>query len=136
MAAPGKTRGALGEMKKHSMIIVAAVLFSAGILMAGSDGAWFPWFNLLGVAVFGASAIFSISTEGGQHGTLIDIGDSDRRRNDRGRGDLVRLSRNFPAGIHCQMDGLTDERLGFFKGVIFALLICLPFWVIVAVLIF
>ena len=29
-------------------------LFSAGILIAGSDGAWFPWVNLVGVGMIGA----------------------------------------------------------------------------------
>ena len=123
-------------MKKHLMTTIAAILFSAGILMAGSDGAWFPWINIVGLAVFGASAIFSLAMEGGHHGTLIDIGDSSHRRHDRGRGDLVCLSRNFHERINVQMDDLTDDRLGFFKGSIFALLICLPFWVIVAIVIF
>jgi len=33
-----------------------ALLFFGGILLAGSDGAWFPWVNLVGalaIAAFG-----------------------------------------------------------------------------------
>jgi hypothetical protein len=29
------------------------VIFSLGIIIAGSDGGWFPWFNLIGVLLLG-----------------------------------------------------------------------------------
>lgn len=33
--------------------IALAVLFTVGILLAGSDGEWFPWVNTFGVCLFG-----------------------------------------------------------------------------------
>jgi len=36
---------------KHALI---AVCFVLGLILAGSEGAWFPWLNLVGLVVFGA----------------------------------------------------------------------------------
>jgi uncharacterized membrane protein len=30
---------------------IAGVLFAAGIILAGSDGDWFPWINLAGIGI-------------------------------------------------------------------------------------
>ena len=30
---------------------ICALLLIAGIMLAGSDGAWFPWINILGVTI-------------------------------------------------------------------------------------
>jgi len=35
-------------------IAAIAVCFISGLILAGSDGAWFPWLNLVGMVVFGA----------------------------------------------------------------------------------
>jgi len=37
---------------------VLGFVFFAGIMMAGSDGQWFPWPNLLGVSIAGIAALF------------------------------------------------------------------------------
>ena len=39
-----------------SIYWIIAILFTFGLLIAGSDGPWFPWFNFLGLAMFAASA--------------------------------------------------------------------------------
>ena len=33
---------------------ILGALFVLGILLAASDGLWFPWLNLIGVAMIGA----------------------------------------------------------------------------------
>ena len=35
------------------MKYIIALCFTAGLVLAGSDGAYFPWINFAGLAVFG-----------------------------------------------------------------------------------
>lgn len=37
-----------------------AFLFMTGILLAGSDGSWFPWINLFGLFLFSLVPVFCI----------------------------------------------------------------------------
>lgn len=41
-------------MKSISLMMdfIMGALFAAGLLLAGSDGAWFPWLNFAGVFLF------------------------------------------------------------------------------------
>lgn len=39
------------------MIIVFGVLFFAGVVVAGSDGPWFPWANAAGLMVSYAALV-------------------------------------------------------------------------------
>lgn len=41
------------------MKIIIGVLFAAGIIIAGSDGPYFPWINLVGVMGVAAAAPLS-----------------------------------------------------------------------------
>jgi len=34
------------------------MLFAIGLIVASSDGEWFPWFNLFGIALIGIVAIY------------------------------------------------------------------------------
>jgi len=34
---------------------LTGIAFAAGIILAGSDGPWFPWVNWLGVGIFSLS---------------------------------------------------------------------------------
>jgi len=38
---------------------VLGTMFSLGILIAGSDGSWFPWFNLAGVFLIGGAGLIA-----------------------------------------------------------------------------
>ena len=40
-----------------------ALLFCAGLLLAGSDGEWFPWQNLAGAAMLGIFAMIACRIE-------------------------------------------------------------------------
>ena len=31
---------------------LTGILFTTGLILAGSDGPWFPWVNLAGVGIF------------------------------------------------------------------------------------
>lgn len=35
------------------------IMFSLGIIIAGSDGRWFPWFNLIGVLMLGCVGLIA-----------------------------------------------------------------------------
>jgi hypothetical protein len=39
---------------------ILGAMYGAGILIAGSDGNWFPWFNIAGVLMFGIVAIAAV----------------------------------------------------------------------------
>jgi hypothetical protein len=41
------------------MQTILAFLFLLGIVIAGSDGDWFPWINIGGLALSGVSALAS-----------------------------------------------------------------------------
>ncbi len=41
---------------------IASLLFSFGLIIAGSDGDWWPWFNLVGIVMFGAVGIVANET--------------------------------------------------------------------------
>ena len=47
------------EMKN----IIMAILFVAGLLLAGSDGAYFPWPNMVGVAMIAVMTFLAGSEE-------------------------------------------------------------------------
>jgi len=38
---------------------ILSICFVSGIVLAGSDGAWFPWVNLLGVSLIGLVGIIT-----------------------------------------------------------------------------
>ena len=38
---------------------IMGILFAAGIILAGSDGGWFPWINLAGVLMLGLVTVFA-----------------------------------------------------------------------------
>lgn len=37
----------------------AGILFVLGLMLAGSDGDWFPWINFAGIFIFGLSAVMA-----------------------------------------------------------------------------
>lgn len=39
--------------------LALAILFGIGIVLAGSDGGWWPWINLTGVALIGLVGLVS-----------------------------------------------------------------------------
>ena len=41
------------------MLILIGTLFTTGLLLAGAEGPYFPWLNLFGVAMFGASIMLA-----------------------------------------------------------------------------
>jgi len=43
------------QNKEANMTQALGILFFAGIMVAGSDGPWFPWANLAGLAVTAAA---------------------------------------------------------------------------------
>lgn len=43
--------------------IINAILFTAGLLLAGSDGQFFPWANILGLGAFGLLTVRAIREE-------------------------------------------------------------------------
>jgi len=47
----GKIRGALGGMKSKFENYILGTGFAAGIILAGSDGGWFPWINWAGIGI-------------------------------------------------------------------------------------
>lgn len=48
---------------------IPAILFSAGVLLAGADGPWFPWINIAGIVVFGL-VIAAVHTDRAVRDTL------------------------------------------------------------------
>ena len=38
---------------------IFGIMFATGLILAGSDGEWFPWVNLVGVAMIGAAGIIA-----------------------------------------------------------------------------
>jgi len=44
-------RGEKKKMKRELIKIFAAFLFVFGLLLAGSDGGWFPWPNVAGMGM-------------------------------------------------------------------------------------
>lgn len=45
------------KLKSVTFSWLMAILFCAGILLAGSDGGWFPWINLAGALMLGLFAL-------------------------------------------------------------------------------
>ncbi|MCF8094445.1 MAG: hypothetical protein K9J79_03700 [Desulfobacteraceae bacterium] len=50
-------------MMRKALIQFAGLLFFTGMILAGSDGAWFPWLNLLSIPVSGSGAYLLIKTD-------------------------------------------------------------------------
>ena len=46
-------------MKERSLIFIFGILFISGIILAGSDGTWFPWPNVLGLLLTAAAVFVS-----------------------------------------------------------------------------
>lgn len=38
---------------------IFGVMFAAGLCLAGSDGDWFPWINMVGMVMIGIVGIFA-----------------------------------------------------------------------------
>ena len=50
-------------MKKQVKNYLLAALFMGGLLIAGSDGQWFPWANFAGIALLVVFAIIANRAE-------------------------------------------------------------------------
>jgi len=46
-------------MKERSLILIFGILFLSGIILAGSDGTWFPWPNVLGLLLTALAVLVS-----------------------------------------------------------------------------
>lgn len=55
----GKIRGALGRMKQNIQNLIMGLLFAVGLLIAGSDGEWFPWINGVGLFMLALVTCFA-----------------------------------------------------------------------------
>jgi len=42
---------------------ILATMFTLGIALAGSDGTWMPWGNIIGIAMFGAFGLIACNYE-------------------------------------------------------------------------
>jgi len=42
---------------------LAGIFFIAGLILAGSDGPWFPWPNIAGVIIFSLSPVLAWRAE-------------------------------------------------------------------------
>ena len=54
-------------MKQEILIQAAGLLFFAGIILAGSDGAWFPYINFAGVGVSFSGVLMLRRIESARH---------------------------------------------------------------------
>lgn len=44
---------------------LAVILFMAGLILAGSDGEWFPWINFAGLGMIGVVVVVARPASGG-----------------------------------------------------------------------
>jgi len=44
---------------EEGMKVLIGILFTVGLLIAGSDGPWFPWVNVIGAVIMSAAVPLS-----------------------------------------------------------------------------
>ena len=54
----------VSRTEEKSMIYIIGTLFFIGIMLAGSDGPYFPWPNMAGIVLFAISGIWAIKKQG------------------------------------------------------------------------